>query len=201
MVGRRRFTSHEEALEWMLTEFGDARARLDQGTRDALEHYKGAGFAELNDQLRGGTVGRFAEERWLAITQAIASDRLTEPVEVHRGIALAPLTELILDGLDEIIHDGFVSVSLLRTVSLGYLSDDPRHTDTTREDFEPANVPLTATLPVGTHATPIELVAPLRTSGALEAELLLHAGSAFLIDEVDHTDLSCVRVAGRWMAP
>lgn len=185
----------------MLAEFGDARARLGPATLEALEHYKGAGFEEINGDLRAGAASRFTAEQWLAITQAIASDRLTEPVEVHRGIAFAPLTQLILDGLDEIIHDGFVSVSLLEAVSLGFLSDDPRHIHTAREDFEPANVLLTATLPIGTHAAPIQLVTPFVASAQLEAELLLHAGSAFLVDEVDDRDLACVRVAGRWIAP
>lgn len=201
MARGRRFTSNEDALAWMVAEFGDARARLDRGTLDALEHYKGAGFEEINGDLRRGVADRFTAEQWLAITSAIASDRLNEPVEVHRGIAFAPLTQLILDGLDQIMHDGFVSVSLLEAVSRGYLSDDPRHTDAEREDFEPANVLLTAVLPIGTQAAPIQLVTPLVAEAQLEAELLLHAGSAFLVDEVDDRDLACVRVAGRWIAP
>lgn len=185
----------------MTAEFGDARARLDSATLEALEHYKGPGFAEINADLRDGTADRFTAERWLAITNAIASDRLSEPVQVHRGIAFAPLTQLVLDGLEEIIHDGFVSVSLLEAASVGYLSDEPRHTDPSRPDFEPANVLLTAVLPVGTHAAPIQLITPFVADTQLEAELLLHAGSAFLVDEVDDRDLACVRVAGRWIAP
>lgn len=111
----------------MAAEFGDARARLDRDTLDVLEHYKGPGFAEINADLRDGVVDRFTAERWLAITNAIASDRLSEPVAVHRGIAFAALTQLVLDGLEEIIHDGFVSVSLLEAASIGYLSSEPDH--------------------------------------------------------------------------
>ena len=189
----------------MLEQFGDPVSRLDPQTRLVLEHYKGAGYGEINEQLRAGNVDRFTAEQWLAITQAIASDQLTEPVDVFRGISYPPLADLVLAGvLDEISHDGFVSVSLLEGVSIGYLSTALEHTDQTRPDFEPANVLLSATLPIGTHAAPIQLVVPEipgAPDAALEAELLLHAGSSFLIDDIDDSDLSCVRVSGRWVAP
>jgi hypothetical protein len=201
-MGRdRKFTTSEQALAWMAEEFGDVRSRLDPVSLDALAHYKGPGFEAMNGDLRDGVVDRFTPEQWLAITDAIASDRLSEPVAVFRGIAFAPLAELVLDGLEEIGHDGFVSVSLLEAVSIGYLSDKPRHTDPARSDFEPANLLLSAALPIGTHVAPIQLVVPGLGETVQEAELLLHAGSTFVVDAVDDSDLACVRVAGRWTAP
>lgn len=192
-VQPREFESVEGAHAWMREQFGDWADRPTSEHLQALTSYKTVGFREINEALRSGDTTRFDDPTHLAITEAIAAEAITESVTVYRGIADPALAELVLLGATEIQHQGFVSVSLLEQVARGFTSTSAL------DDEDPTNVLLVGTLPIGTPAAPLDLIPSGNNDH--EAELLLHAGSAFEIDTTDDFDSDLIIVHGRWRTP
>lgn len=184
----REFESVQAAHEWIREQFGLWPDRPTPAHLDALRSYKGSDYAQINEALRAGDATRFDEPTWLAITEAIAAEAIDQSVVVYRGIDDEEIVELILLGADEIPHKGFVSVSLVEHVAEQFLDDSS----------DDGNVLLVGVLPIGTAAAPLDFVPDAKH--ASEAELLLHAGSVFVVESVD-TDEQPIRAHGRWQAP
>lgn len=195
LVGFLEFDSVAEAHEWIGRQFGSWPTRPTPEHLEALRDYKGVGFGSINAQLRSGQVTRFTEPEFLAITEAIAAEPLTETVMVYRGIDDPEVAELVLTYAEEIPHEGFVSVSLVRHVAEGFL-DQATSAD---DEDDATNVLLIGALRIGTHAAPLDFIPGAANSG--EAELLLHAGSTFVIESFDDSDLDLIEVRGYWREP
>lgn len=194
-MGFLEFESVAEAHAWIGRQFGAWADRPTPEHLRALRNYKGSGFGTINERLRSGQVTRFTTPEHLAITEAIAAEAITETVMVFRGIDDPEVAELVLTFAEEIPHEGFVSVSLVRHVAVGFTDEHAAADD----EEDATNVLLIGTLRVGTHAAPLDFIPDGTNTG--EAELLLHAGSTFVIESFDDSDLDLIEVHGYWREP
>lgn len=194
-MGFPEIESVEEAHYWMRRQFGTWPDRPTAEHLSALRSYKGSGYLLMNERLRRGALTRFDEPTLLAVTEAIAAEPISEAVLVYRGIDDAEIVELVLLGAAEIPHKGFVSVTLVREIAMTFTNEDAE-----AEDLDDAtNLLLVGRLNIGSHAAPLDFIPQGFNDN--EAELLLHAGSTFVVERVDDSNPDLIEVHGYWREP
>lgn len=194
-MGFPEFETVEEAHDWMRRQFGTWPDRPTPEHLSALRSYKGSGYLLMNERLRRGALTRFDEPTLLAITEAIAAEPIGEAVLVYRGIDDAEIVELVLLGAAEIPHKGFVSVTLVRDIAVTFTDEEAEV-----EDLDDAtNLLLVGRLNIGSHAAPLDFIPEGFNTN--EAELLLHAGSTFVVENIDDADPDLIEAHGYWREP
>lgn len=191
-MASKRLNNTFEVHDWFQEQFRGWGRRLAPEQYAALLQYKNEG-PDINEEMRDWNSGRFDDGIQLALTEAIASEELTESVRVYRGISDHDIAQLAYLYGDSLHHEGFVSVTLVESIARQFLTD----VVVAEDGSDVRNILLIADLPVGTQVAPVDLLPTNYT----EAEMILHAGSRFEIERVDDSDLDAVLLFGTWRAP
>jgi hypothetical protein len=168
------------ARAWIVERFTEWAGSLSRGERAAIVAYKGTGYAQINEALRGEVVeddeGDIdVDEAVDRLDEALARYALPEAVIVYRGVVsdeLAAIFDTLAEG-QTIEDDGYWSTSLLRLVAEKFLAEGGD------DDDDEIKFVMEITLPAGAHA--IYAGAPDLLHDLNEAEILLPRGSRFAI--------------------
>ena len=165
------------AREWIEAHFKEWHDQLTAKEIDALETYKGNGYAEINAALRGlGPSDAHGRNLVRALDSALSSYRLDQAVIVYRAFCVPEIADLFdiedLDGTDEYQDPAFASTSLLRSVA---------ETFALNEDDPDLRIIGQIHLPGGIHA--ISVGSPEVIKDLNEAEILLPRATTLRILE------------------
>jgi hypothetical protein len=169
----RRFESRGEADAWVAEHFGGWVEGLSSDERSALLEYKGVGYRDLNEELRGGDLSDWGRRQVAALDAAIGRAIVPEPLVAFRAVRDTGLSDEIdyLWGA-EIPEPAYLSTALVVEMAESFFPE-----------VEPGDyadhVLLEITVPAGASAAPLDLV---REMG--ETELLLPRGTRLRVEDI-----------------